>query len=208
MISRMIFWSAQPAMMRAARFGPMPMISRRRSGSCSISSNTAAPKARTSFVGIDRADAADHARAEIFLDPLQRGGRARLEEGGPELQAMGTVVDPRAAHLYPLAGRDRGGVPDHGDQVALTAHLDPEDAETVLGIVERHPFHQPGKRLRWRSAACGGRRDGDGTGHRRARPDGIADARTVSRVPIGSCRTRSCDVANPASVMDNDASPS
>jgi hypothetical protein len=29
---------------------------------------------------IDRPDAADHARAEILLDPLDRGGRRSLEE--------------------------------------------------------------------------------------------------------------------------------
>jgi hypothetical protein len=50
MISRMTFWSAQPAMMRSARFGPMPVTSRSRAGSCSISSKTSAPKARTSLV--------------------------------------------------------------------------------------------------------------------------------------------------------------
>ncbi len=50
MISRITFCSAQPAMMRAARLGPMPVTSRSRAGSCSISSNTAAPNARTSLV--------------------------------------------------------------------------------------------------------------------------------------------------------------
>ena len=50
MISRITFCSAQPATMRAARFGPMPVTSRRRSGCCSIRSNTASPKARTSFL--------------------------------------------------------------------------------------------------------------------------------------------------------------
>ena len=50
MISRITFWSAQPATMRTARFGPMPVTSRRRLGFCSISSNTAAPNARTSLV--------------------------------------------------------------------------------------------------------------------------------------------------------------
>ena len=36
--------------MRAARFGPMPVTCRRRGGSCSMTSNTASPKARTSFL--------------------------------------------------------------------------------------------------------------------------------------------------------------
>ena len=70
---------------------------------CSISSNTASPKARTSLLRVDRADAADHAGAEILLDALERGRRARLQEGGPELQAMRAVVDPAAAQ----SGRTR-----------------------------------------------------------------------------------------------------
>ena len=50
MISRITFWSAQPAMMRWARFGPMPVTWRSLSGSCSITSNTASPNAFTSFL--------------------------------------------------------------------------------------------------------------------------------------------------------------
>ena len=36
---------------------------------------------------------------------------------------------------------------DHGDQVALPAHLDPQHAEAVLGVVEGDPFDQPGQGL-------------------------------------------------------------
>ena len=49
------------------------------------------------LAGVDRADALDHAGAEIALDALQRGRRGGLEEGGLELQAVGAVVDPDAA---------------------------------------------------------------------------------------------------------------
>ena len=35
------------------------------------------------LLGVDRADAADHAGAEIPLDALERGRRAGLEEGRP-----------------------------------------------------------------------------------------------------------------------------
>ncbi len=48
MISRMIFWSAQPEVILAARFLPMPATSRRRAGVFSITSNTSSPKAATS----------------------------------------------------------------------------------------------------------------------------------------------------------------
>jgi len=42
--------SVLAAMIRAARFGPIPVTSRRRLGSCSMTSNTLSPNARTSFL--------------------------------------------------------------------------------------------------------------------------------------------------------------
>jgi hypothetical protein len=36
-------------------------------------------------------------------------------------------------------------VADDGDQVAVSARLDPQNAEAVLGIVERHPLDQAGQ---------------------------------------------------------------
>ena len=50
MISRTIFCSAQALVMRLARIGPMPVTSRRRSGSASITSNTFSPNALTIFL--------------------------------------------------------------------------------------------------------------------------------------------------------------
>ena len=50
MISRTTFCSAQAPVMRSARIGPMPVTSRRRSGSASMMSNTFSPKAWTSFL--------------------------------------------------------------------------------------------------------------------------------------------------------------
>ena len=72
------------------------------------------------------------------------GGLA-LRKDGAELQAVGPVVDPGAAHLDELAGADHRRVADHGDQVALAPGLDPQHAEPVLRIVERHPLHQAGQ---------------------------------------------------------------
>ena len=95
--------------------------------------------------GIDRADAADHSRSEIPLDALQRRRRASLEEGRPELLAVGSVVHPSAAHLDEFAGADHRRVANHGNQVALAPGLDPQHAEAVLRIMERHPLHQTGQ---------------------------------------------------------------
>ena len=96
-------------------------------------------------LGVDRADAADHARGEIPLDPLQRCRRAGLEEGRAELLAVGAVVHPGAAHLDELAGADHRRVADHGHQVPLAPRLDPQHAEPVLRVVERHPLHEAGQ---------------------------------------------------------------
>jgi len=49
MISRMTFCSAQVATTIAVRLGPMPSSSCKRAGVCSMTSNTAAPKACTNF---------------------------------------------------------------------------------------------------------------------------------------------------------------
>ena len=49
---------------------------------------------------------------------------------------MGAVVDPFARRGDPLAGGDDGGVADDGDQFAVAARLDAENAEAVLGVVE------------------------------------------------------------------------
>ena len=51
---------------------------------------------------VGRADTADHARAEVALDALDRRRRGRLQEGGPELQAMRAVIRPAAGGLNPL----------------------------------------------------------------------------------------------------------
>jgi hypothetical protein len=86
--------------------------------------------------GVDRADALDHAEDEVLLDALQRGGRGRSEEGGLERQAAGAVVHPGPAGLDELADADRRRGTDHGDEVTLAAHLDPQHAEAGLGTVE------------------------------------------------------------------------
>ena len=104
------------------------------------------------LLGVDRADAADHAGAEVLLDALQRGRRGRLQERRPELQAVGAVVDPASGGADELAGRDQGGVADHGDEVALAAHLHPQHAEAGLGVVEGDPLDQARQDLGRRGA--------------------------------------------------------
>src|SRR5271166_2686842 len=86
---------------------------------------------------INRPDAADHARAEIFLDPLDRRWRRSLQERGFEMDAMRPIVNPRPARLDELAGRDHRGRANDGDEIALPAGFDTQNAEAVLGVMER-----------------------------------------------------------------------
>ena len=53
---------------------------------------------------------------------------------------------------------------DHGDQIPLPAHLDPQNAEAGLRVVEGDPLHQPGQGLRRRAATGCGRDGGRGLG--------------------------------------------
>ena len=72
-------------------------------------------------------------------------GRGGAQEARLELLAVGAVVDPFARRRDPLAGGDRGGVADDGDQVAMAARLDPQNAEAVLGVVEGDPLDEAGQ---------------------------------------------------------------
>ena len=56
------------------------------------------------LLGIDGPDAADHARAEVLLDPLDRRRRRDLEKRGSELNAVNAVIHPGPACLNELAG--------------------------------------------------------------------------------------------------------
>jgi hypothetical protein len=51
------------------------------------------------------------------------------------------VVDPGTGGVDELAGRNHGGVADHGRKLALAAELHPQHAKAGLGVVEGDPLH-------------------------------------------------------------------
>ncbi len=53
------------------------------------------------------------------------------------LLAVGAVIDPFTRCGDPLPGRDHRGMPDHRDEFAVAACLDPQNTVTVLLIVVR-----------------------------------------------------------------------
>ncbi len=100
------------------------------------------------LLGVDRADAADHAGAKIFLDSLDRRRRHGLQKPRPKLDAVRAIVAPLATGLNELAGGDRRGMANDRDQIALAPRLDAQDAETVVVVVERHALDEPSEDFR------------------------------------------------------------
>ncbi len=109
------------------------------------------PEGAQQLLGIDRADAADHARGKVLLDAFDRCRRGGLEEPGLELLAMGAVVRPVTGGRNPLTGGNHGGVANDRDEIAVTTRLDPNDAKAVVGILVGDALNQPGQHfpIRW-----------------------------------------------------------
>ena len=97
------------------------------------------------LLGVDRADALDHARGEVLLDALDGRRWCRAQETGAELHAVRPVVDPLPGHLDEFAGGDRSGVTDDGDQIALTPRLHPQHAEAAVHVVEGDALDEAGE---------------------------------------------------------------
>ena len=125
MISRTTFCSAQASVIRFARTFPMPLTSRRRSGLGLDHIEHLLAERPDQLAGVDRADAPDHAGAEILFDALDRGRFRCADEARLELLAMGAVVDPLPGGGDPFPGRHHGGVADHGDQFAMSPRPGP-----------------------------------------------------------------------------------
>ena len=60
---------------------------------------------------------------------------------------MLAVLLPMAAGLDVLTGMDLGGTAEHGDEIALAAHLHAEYAEAALGAMEGDALDLPRKGL-------------------------------------------------------------
>ena len=95
--------------------------------------------------GVDRADALDHAGAEVALDAAEGVRRRDLDEHGPELPAVLAVGDPVAGRRGVLAGGDTRGVTHERDQVAFAADLQPQHTEAAVGVVERDSLDEAGE---------------------------------------------------------------
>jgi len=90
------------------------------------------------------------------------------------LDAVRAVIYPGAARLDELAGRDHCGVANDGDEIALAAGFDTQNAEAVLGIVERDAVDQARQDLRRARRRCPrhpAMMDGEIFGYQNSRPN-------------------------------------
>lgn len=67
---------------------------------------------------------------------------------------MLAVLLPMAARLDVLASMDFGDAAEHGDEIALAAHLHPQHAEAALRAVEGDALDQARKGLAFFCLAC------------------------------------------------------
>ena len=107
------------------------------------------------LLGKMRADASNHAAAEVLLDALEGAGRHDLEEGRPKLPAMLSVVIPSAAGLDELPRLDRCRRAEDGHEVTMASNLDPEDAKAGVRAVEGDTFDQTGQGFAIRGGEVG-----------------------------------------------------
>ncbi len=85
-------------------------------------------------LGHDRADPLDQPRAEVFLDPGDRGGDGAFAEDDLELLAVLGMAAPFALHREDLAGGGVDDMADDGDQFLAAVDLHPGDGEAVLVV--------------------------------------------------------------------------
>ena len=109
------------------------------------------------FLCVNRADAFDHAAAQVFLDPFAGGWRGAGEQLGLELQTEFLVPDPATFGGEPFSGRDGGERTDDGDVLTLAGDTDLEDGEAAVLVVKADALDQAGeaigRTLRWRQSA-------------------------------------------------------
>ena len=134
MISRITLCSAPPAIIRSARFGPIPVTWRRRGGPLFDDVEHCLTESVHEFLGVDRPDAADHAGADILLDPLDRRWCRSLQERSSELDAMRAVGNPVPACMDELAGRDHRRATKDGNQVRLARALTRSTQKRFSGL--------------------------------------------------------------------------
>ena len=149
MMLRMTFCSAQASLMRGPALRPDAVHVLQPAGLLLDDVENLLAELLHQLLGVNGADALDHAAAQVFLDALPGGGRGAVEHLGPELQAKLPVLDPASFGGHPFPGADGCQGADDRDQVAVPLGLHLEHRQAVLLVVERDALDQPGEAFSW-----------------------------------------------------------
>ena len=87
---------------------------------------------------------------------------------------VGAVVEPGSTCLDELAGRDHRGMANEGDEIALAASFDTQNAEAVLGVMKRDAVDQARQDLHRARRRCPhhpAMMDGEILGYQNSRPN-------------------------------------
>ena len=98
---------------------------------------------------IARADALDHAAAQILLDARLRRRRDAAQSIRVKLPSVLAILNPLALGRQPLAGGHRRETPNHSDQIPMSLDRYAQHRETGFFIVKGHPLDRPGNRFDW-----------------------------------------------------------
>jgi len=130
MISRMIFWSAQGGSDAAGSDSADASDLTQALGLCLDRIEHLFTEGTHQLFGVDWSNAAYHARAEVFLDAVERRRLRGLQKLRLKLLAVDAIVDPLARRRNPLTGGNDCSVPDHRNQFPVPTCLDPQDAKS------------------------------------------------------------------------------
>ena len=147
MMSRTAFCSAQPAAILPARNSPMPETSRSRSGSASMISKVASPKAATIRLASLGPMPRTMPEPRYFSMPSAVVGGVVLRKSALNCSPCVAVGDPDADGVDELAGGDRRRMADDGDEIALAPRLHLQDGEAVVLVVEGHALDRADERF-------------------------------------------------------------
>ena len=104
--------------------------------------------------GVNRANAFDHAAAEIFFDAFARSGRDGFGKLRFELQAVFAISDPMTFRGNPFPssyGRERR---NNGDKIAMAFDFDAQNAKASFLLEDRDPLDQSGNSIGNLGGAC------------------------------------------------------
>ena len=148
-------------------------------GSCFDDVENFLAEFRDHFFGVNRTDSLDQSAAEVFLDPLEGGGRLTADVRRAQLHSVVTIAFPAPLGRDPFAGRDGRHRADHRHQIAPAFHFHLQNSEPGVLVVEGDALDQTRQSV---GRGLFARVHGGHDGTKRAAPHRLACARVLPHI--------------------------